>query len=120
MDIVANVLVVVVAVLHLLFAVLQAFLWQGPRARALSGFDAGTARATAPLAANQGLYNAFVAAGLLWGLLRVAERGHAVLVFFLAFVVIAGVVGGLTARRTILLTQALPGAVALTAVLSAH
>jgi putative membrane protein len=77
------------------------------------------AQDTASLAANQGLYNAFVAAGLIWGLLA-HDRSFAIKVFFLGFVVIAGVVGSITAKRSILFVQALPGAVALLLVVFAQ
>lgn len=75
------------------------------------------ARATAPLAANQGLYNGFLAAGLVWGLIAADPFGRRVQIFFTACVVVAGLYGGFTANRRILLAQALPGAIALAAVL---
>ncbi|SDM23600.1 DUF1304 domain-containing protein [Streptomyces wuyuanensis] len=115
----AHVLVALVAVLHLYFLVLEMFLWQRPPGRRLSGFDAETARATAPLAANQGLYNGFLAAGLAWGLVAAPPTGHRVQVFFLVCVLIAGLYGGATANRRIYAAQALPGALALAAVLAA-
>jgi putative membrane protein len=74
---------------------------------------------TAPLAANQGLYNGFLAAGLVWGLL-LGDAGFGVRVFFLVCVVVAGVFGAATVERTILWVQALPGAVALALVWLAH
>lgn len=77
------------------------------------------AEATAPLAANQGLYNGFLAAGLIWGLMAAGPVGDQVLVFFLICVIVAGVYGAVTANRRILIAQALPGALALTAVLIA-
>lgn len=109
MDIVANVLIGVVAVLHLYFMVLEMFLWERPPGRKLSGFDAELARASAPLAANQGLYNGFLAAGLVWGLTAADPTGFGVRVFFLSCVVIAGVYGAATANRRILFAQAVPG-----------
>ncbi|MEU8519651.1 DUF1304 domain-containing protein [Streptomyces sp. NBC_01216] len=117
MSIIANVLVGLVAALHAYILVLEMFLWERPPGRDLSGFDATMARATAPLAANQGLYNGFLAAGLVWGLIADDPTGHQVRVFFLSCVVIAGIYGGLTANRRILLAQAAPGALALLAVL---
>ncbi|MGW1638088.1 DUF1304 domain-containing protein [Streptomyces lavendulae] len=114
MHAVAQVLVGVVAALHAYFLVLEMFLWQRPPGRALSGFDADTARLTAPLAANQGLYNGFLAAGLVWGLVTDALD---VQVFFLVCVIVAGVYGAATANRRILVAQALPGALALGAAL---
>lgn len=115
----ANVLVGLVAALHVYFLVLEMFLWERPPGRTLSGFDAETAAATAPLAANQGLYNGFLAAGLVWGLVAADPTGYRVQLFFLGCVVIAGLYGGATANRRIYLGQALPGALALAAVLVA-
>lgn len=120
MQTTAHVLVVLVAALHGYFLVLEMFLWQRPPGRALSGFDAATARTTAPLAANQGLYNGFLAAGLLWGLVTGGARGSDIQVFFLICVVTAGLYGAATANRRILIAQALPGALALAAVLAAR
>ncbi|MBW5483929.1 DUF1304 domain-containing protein [Streptomyces bambusae] len=119
MEIAANVLVGLVALLHLYILVLEMFLWQRAPGRSLSGFDAELARATAPLAANQGLYNGFLAAGLAWGLIAADPTAQHAKIFFLGCVVVAGVYGGITANRRILLAQALPGAVALAAVLAA-
>ncbi|MER5812234.1 DUF1304 domain-containing protein [Streptomyces sp. NPDC002033] len=116
MDTVARILIGLVAALHVYFLVLEMFLWQRPPGRALSGFDADTARLTAPLAANQGLYNGFLAAGLVWG---VVSGALATQVFFLACVIVAGVYGAATANRRILVAQALPGALALGAALLA-
>ncbi|MFB6613660.1 DUF1304 domain-containing protein [Streptomyces sp. NPDC056367] len=116
MDTVALILIGLVAALHLYFLVLEMFLWQRPPGRALSGFDADTARLTATLAANQGLYNGFLAAGLVWGLVI---GSLATQVFFLVCVIVAGVFGAATANRRILLAQALPGALALGAALLA-
>ncbi|MFE5534855.1 DUF1304 domain-containing protein [Streptomyces sp. NPDC056492] len=116
MHTVAQVLIGVVAALHAYFLVLEMFLWQRPPGRALSGFDADLARRTAPLAANQGLYNGFLAAGLVWSLVI---DSLATQVFFLVCVIVAGLYGGATANRRILLAQALPGALALGAVLLA-
>ncbi|MFD8985411.1 DUF1304 domain-containing protein [Streptomyces sp. NPDC059564] len=116
MHTVAQVLIGVVAALHVYFLVLEMFLWQRPPGRALSGFDADTARLTAPLAANQGLYNGFLAAGLIWGLVT---DTLATQVFFLICVIVAGVYGAATANRRILVAQTLPGALALGAALLA-
>ncbi|MEV4614766.1 DUF1304 domain-containing protein [Kitasatospora sp. NPDC049258] len=119
MQILSVVLVALVAALHLYFLVLEMFLWQRKPGRELSGFDAELARATAPLAANQGLYNGFLAAGLVWGLIAADPTGQRVQVFFLSCVVVAGLYGAATANRRILFAQALPGALALAAVLVA-
>ncbi|MFJ4920024.1 DUF1304 domain-containing protein [Streptomyces sp. NPDC088725] len=119
MEMTANVLVGLVAALHVYILVLEMFLWERPPGRGLSGLDADMARASAPLAANQGLYNGFLAAGLIWGLVESDPTGFHVQVFFLCCVVVAGVYGGVTANRRILVAQALPGALALAAVLVA-
>ena len=120
METTAAVLVGLVAALHAYFLVLEMFLWERKQGRALSGFDAALARTTAPLAANQGLYNGFLAAGLVWGLIADDPTGFRVQVFFLSCVIIAGIYGAATANRRILVAQALPGALALAAVLLAR
>jgi len=114
-DIVAGVLVALVAALHLYFLVLEMFLWTSPTGRRTFGLDPEFAEASRTLAANQGLYNGFLAAGLIWGLIgsRPAE------IFFLACVIVAGVYGALTATKRILFVQVLPGALALLFVLLA-
>jgi putative membrane protein len=104
--------VIVVAILHLLFLVLEMFLWQRPVGQRIFGLDAEFAARSAALAANQGLYNGFIAAGLLWGLQQ-PERLHDSVTFLLTCVVIAGVFGAFTAKRTILWVQAAPALVAL-------
>ncbi|MFE2037121.1 DUF1304 domain-containing protein [Streptomyces scopuliridis] len=119
MQTAANVLVGLVAAFHVYVMVLEMLLWERKPGRELSGFDADMARATAPLAANQGLYNGFLAAGLIWGLIAADPTGYRVQVFFLICVVVAGAYGGATANRRILFVQALPGAVTLAAVLAA-
>lgn len=117
MDVVAGVLVALVAALHAYFLVLEMFLWTTPRGRAVFGTDREFAERSAALAANQGLYNGFLAAGLVWGLVAGGSVGFQAKVFFLACVIVAGCYGALTVNRRILLVQALPGAVALVAVL---
>ncbi|MEU6229920.1 DUF1304 domain-containing protein [Streptomyces sp. NPDC047042] len=120
METVANVLVGLVAALHLYILVMEMFLWQRAQGRKFHGFDPEMARATAAMAANQGLYNGFLAAGLVWGLIAGDPTGFRVQVFFLACVIVAGVYGAATANRRILVAQALPGAIALAAVLVAR
>lgn len=117
MKIVANALVIVVALLHLGFLVLEMFLWKKPFGRRVFGLSKELAEATAGLAANRGLYNGFLALGLVWG---VVADAFAVKVFFLACVIVAGIFGAATAKRSILFVQALPGAIALLAVLAAN
>lgn len=111
--------VLLVAFLHLWFLVLEMFLWRRPLGRRVFGLDAEFAARSATLAANQGLYNGFLAAGLLWGL-WLGSAGVPILVFFLACVVVAGVFGGVTASRGILVFQALPGLVTLLLVWLQH
>ncbi len=107
--------VVIVALLHGYFLVLEMFLWDRPFGRRTFGLSAEFASASKALAMNQGLYNGFIAAGLLWSL----TAGLQVKLFFLGCVVVAGVFGALTVSRKILWVQALPGALALALVLSA-
>lgn len=116
MILAANVVVALVALLHLYFLVLEMFLWNTPKGRRTFDLTPEFAAASRTLAANQGLYNGFLAAGLGWGLALGAD-GVAVEVFFLGCVIVAGVFGALTASRKILWVQALPGAVALALVL---
>ncbi|MFJ4781791.1 DUF1304 domain-containing protein [Streptomyces sp. NPDC088794] len=120
METLAHVLVGLVAALHAYILVLEMFLWEKKPGRGLHGFDPEMAKATAPLAANQGLYNGFLAAGLVWGLIAADPTGFRAQVFFLSCVVIAGVYGTVTANRRILFAQALPGTIALAAVLIAQ
>lgn len=103
---------VLVALLHVYFLVLEMFLWTKPYGRRTFGLTPEKAELTKSLAANQGLYNGFLAAGLVWGLLAGAA-GHTILVFFLSCVIIAGIFGAATASRKILWVQAVPGAIAL-------
>ena len=110
MSLIARILATVVAVEHLYFLVLEMFLWRTPFGRRTFGTTSEFAEATASMMMNQGLYNGFLAAGLGWG---VATNQRAVVAFFLGCVVVAGLVGGATVKRTILWLQALPAAVAL-------
>ena len=113
MDFLANLLTGIVALLHLGFLALEMFFWDHPFGRKRLGMTPEYLKASASLAANQGLYNCFLAAGLIWGLIA---GDASIKIFFLVCVAIAGVYGGLTARRTILYIQALPGLLALIAV----
>lgn len=117
MHSVALVLAGLVGLLHVYILILEMFLWTSPRGRAAFGLTPQFAQETRALAANQGLYNGFLAAGLAWGVIAPAHLQKPVLVFFLACVVVAGLYGAATASKRILLVQALPGAVALAAVL---
>jgi putative membrane protein len=110
----AAVMVILVAVLHLYILVLEMFWWRTPRGLRSFGMTQEVADSSAKLAANQGLYNGFLAAGLLWGLLAYGiVGGRAILTFFLACVIVAGLYGGLTVNRRIILIQSVPAAVAL-------
>lgn len=123
LDVAAMVVVGLVALLHGYILVLEMFLWRTPRVRAIFGTTAEVAESSAVLAANQGLYNGFLAAGLVFGLLAGGPDGTVgfpVTVFFTACVVVAGGYGAATANPRILLVQALPGAVALVLTLIAH
>ena len=114
----ANVLVGLVAAVHLYIVVLEMFLWDRPYGRRVFGNSAEFAAASKVLAANQGLYNGFLAAGLIWGLGQ-GVAGQPVQLFFLGCVIVAGVFGALTAKPSILFTQSLPGAIAMLLVLLA-
>ena len=111
-SLVANVFVAFVALLHVGFFVLESFLWTKPAGRRIFGLTPEKAQDSAALAANQGVYNLFVASGLIWGLVA-PDGDFAIKVFFLSFVIIAGIVGAMTAKRSILFVQGLPGAIAL-------
>ena len=116
MKSVADAAVALVAFLHLYFLVLEMFLWTKPFGLKTFGLKPEFAAASKSLAANQGLYNGFLAAGLVWGLF-LGEAGDPVKIFFLACVIVAGAFGGFTASRKILWVQGVPGAVALALVL---
>jgi len=116
-TILANVLVGLVAALHVSFLVLEMFLWTTPTGRRIFGLDRAFAEQSKVLAANQGLYNGFLAAGLVWGL--VADRTD-VKLFFLACVIVAGAYGAVTVNRRILFVQAVPAMLAFVAVLASR
>jgi len=116
MKIIANILTGFVALSHIGFLVLEMFLWNHPIGLKIFGMTPEAAASSATLAANQGLYNGFLAAGLMWGLW--AGRRDLKL-FFLGCVIVAGVFGGMTSKTSILFIQALPAALALGAVLLA-
>jgi putative membrane protein len=113
---IANIAVAVVALLHVYFLVLEMFLWDKPRGLRTFGLTPEFAAASKSLAANQGLYNGFLAAGLIWGL-ALGAAGDPIKIFFLGCVIVAGVFGAFTANLKILWVQALPAAVALVLVL---
>jgi putative membrane protein len=105
MTVIANLIIAIVALLHLGFLVLEMFLWNHPVGRNTFKMTKEVSESSATLAANQGLYNGFLAAGLIWGLV---SGEFSVKLFFLICVLIAGIFGGFTAKRSILYLQALP------------
>lgn len=116
MSTIANLVVAVVALLHFYFLILEMFLWDKPAGLRAFGMTKEAAMASKVLAANQGLYNGFLAAGLVWGLLAGVE-GREIKLFFLGCVLIAGLYGAATASRKILYVQALPAVIGLVFVL---
>ncbi|MEM7481056.1 MAG: DUF1304 domain-containing protein [Acidobacteriota bacterium] len=121
MKILSVVLVVLVALEHLYFLYLEMFQWTSPQGRAAFGTTREQAEASKALAANQGLYNGFLSAGLIWGLLHPsAACGVQIQVFFLLCVVVAAIFGAATASRKILWIQGLPAALALASLAALH
>ena len=113
MQVLAAVLVAAVAAIHVYFLVLEMFLWTTPFGLRTFRFTPEFAQTTKVLAANQGLYNGFLAAGLVWGLIAYGvHAGRPVLTFFLVCIMIAGFYGGQTVNRRIVLFQSVPAAVA--------
>lgn len=117
MAILANLVVIFVALLHAYFLILEMFLWDKTAGLKAFGHSRQQAAMTKVLAANQGLYNGFIAAGLLWGVIQ-GSGGFDFKIFFLVCVLVAGVYGALTVSRKILYFQALPGLVGLLLVLA--
>jgi putative membrane protein len=114
MAVAANILVGLVALLHIYFLVLEMFLWTKPMGLRTFSQSLEKAKDSAVLAANQGLYNGFLAAGLVWGLFHpVATTGFQIKVFFLLCVIVAGAYGAWSVSRRILYVQAAPAVVAL-------
>ncbi|MDH5214739.1 MAG: DUF1304 domain-containing protein [Gammaproteobacteria bacterium] len=107
----ANALTGFVALEHIFFLVLEMFLWTTPTGLRTFGLTPEFAAQSAGLAANQGLYNGFLAAGLIWGLIQ-KDRGHATKIFFLSCVIVAGVFGGLTVKPSIFYIQGAPAMLA--------
>jgi putative membrane protein len=107
-----TIVIALIALLHVYILVLEMFLWDRPKGRKAFGLTQEFATATKTLAANQGLYNGFLAAGLFWGM-WLGASGRPVQYFFLVCVLVAGIFGGLTASRKILFIQAVPAALGL-------
>jgi len=116
MTALASIAVGAVALLHVYFLVLEMFLWDKPFGRKTFGLTPEFAAASKSLAANQGLYNGFLAAGLAWGIC-LGAAGFQIKLFFLACVIVAGVFGAITVNRKILWVQAVPGGAALALVI---
>jgi putative membrane protein len=113
-NIAAAVVIAIVAALHIYFLVLEMFLWRTPFGLRTFRMTKEVADSSAVLAANQGLYNGFLAAGLLWSLLAYGvEGGRPILTFFLLCVIVAGIYGAATVSRRILFIQAVPAGIAL-------
>ena len=114
MSMIANIVVALVALLHAYFLALEMFLWTRPLGLKTFGNTLEKARDTAVLAANQGLYNGFLVAGLVWGLVHPDPAiGFQIKVFFLACVIVAGLYGGYSVKPKIIVVQALPALIAL-------
>ena len=112
MPLFANLFVVIIALIHILIFVVEIFFWKEPFVHQRLGFTLEEAIKVAPIVANAGLYNGFIAAGLIWGLIS-GRTGDAIKIFFLVCVIIAGIFGAATLTRTPLLIQTAPGAIAL-------
>ena len=113
MSLIANIVIGLVALLHVYFLVLEMFLWDKPAGLRAFGQTIEAARASKVLAANQGLYNGFLAAGLVWSLVAGPELAMPVRLFFLGCVLVAGLYGAATVGRQILFAQAIPAAIGL-------
>ena len=115
MEYLSMFLVALVAIEHIYILVLEMFLWTKPRTQKIFGIKKGEAEITKVLAANQGLYNGFLSAGLIWGLLHPsAQMGVQVQTFFLLCVLVAALYGGFTAKKSIIIVQGVPALLALT------
>lgn len=117
MALATQIVIITIALLHICFLILEMFLWDKPLGMRVFGQALAEAKSSKVLAANQGLYNGFLAAGLIWGLLSGYE-GFSIEIFFLSCILIAGTFGGLTANRKILVVQALPAVLGLILLLS--
>jgi putative membrane protein len=115
MHLVTQILIALVALLHLYFLALEMFFWDKPLGRRVFNLTPEFAAASKTLAANQGLYNGFLAAGLIWGLIVGGHEGFHIALFFLACVIVAGIYGALTVNKRIFFFQALPALLALVA-----
>lgn len=112
MTTLTNILIGFITLEHITFLILEMFYWDTPLGRRIFGHSKATAKVSKTLAANQGLYNGFLVAGLIWGL-TLGAAGMSIKIFFTTCVLIAGIFGGLTASRKILYVQALPALITL-------
>jgi putative membrane protein len=120
MDVISKILVAIVALEHVYILYMEMFLWTAPRTLKTFGTTPEFAEASKSLAANQGLYNGFLAAGLIWGLVHPDVMfGRQIQIFFLVCVLVAALYGGFSVKRSILMVQGLPALIALVAVLAA-
>ena len=119
MSLLASIVVALVALLHFYFLVLEMFLWDKPLGLKTFKLTPEKAADSKVLAANQGLYNGFLAAGLIWGLIKGDAAGYEIKLFFLACVLVAGLYGAATATKKILYIQALPALLGIAALLLA-
>ena len=118
MDYIPTILVALVAIEHIYILVLEMFLWTKPRTLKVFGMTPEVAEVSKALAANQGLYNGFLSAGLFWGLLHPsAEVGVQIQLFFLGCVMLASIYGGMTAKKSIIMVQGLPALLACSSLL---
>lgn len=116
MNFIINFLVGVVALLHIYFMILEMFFLTKPKGLKIFNQSLEKANASKILAANQGLYNGFLATGLFWGLLATPDQGISIKIFFLSCVTIAGFYGGYTVSKKIMIVQALPAVLGLLAI----
>lgn len=119
-NLVANIAVILVAVLHIYFLYLEMFQWTKPLGRKIFRNDAEFANKSAVLAANQGLYNGFLAAGLIWSAMASGNEALHLKIFFLGCVIVAGLYGGYSANKKIFFIQALPALIAMALVLNMY
>lgn len=111
----ATITIIIVMASHIGFLILEMFLWSRPAGRKIFGLNKEFASQSASLAANQGLYNGFLSAGLLWGL--ISTGGDDALIFFLSCIIIAGIYGAISVKQSIFWIQAMPAMIALTLLL---
>lgn len=120
MTTLTSVLIALIALFHVFAFLMESVFWKTPHAMRLFGMTVESASTTRVLAINQGVYNLFLAAGLLWSLVAADPVGFQTSIFFLSCVVIAGVVGGLSVTKRVFIVQALPALIALVLVLLYH